>query len=74
MPVGVPDFGIMWEFAKSQTLQMGAINIAWDFTDGLTKQQWIEREERRLYGAAPKHKMAIDRKTGKIVMPYLGIY
>jgi len=36
--------------------------LTWDFTDGLTKEQWVER------------KSGVYLRKGRLLMPYCGIF
>ena len=60
----------MWEFAKPETIQMGNITLTTNFTDGLTKEEWIKRYNKRKQ--IKYNSFAID-KNGRIIMPRLGI-
>lgn len=59
---------MMWELAKPQTYSLGnGLFITSDFSDGLTKEEYIARE-RIKDGVDP-----IVEKDGRILMPKLGI-
>jgi hypothetical protein len=55
----------MYELAKGD-IQVGIFNLSWDFTQGLTKEQWIKRREYELT-------KTIWLPSGRVIMPELGI-
>lgn len=65
MVIPAPNYERMYELAKGE-ISVGNINMLWDFTDGLTKEQWINRFIFRNDGY-------FITKDGKILMPKLGI-
>jgi len=56
-----------YELARGSKI-FGNFVVAWDLTDGLTKEQWIR--ERRIERG---HKIQYVLKDGRIIMPFCGI-
>ncbi len=59
----------VWEMAKG-TISLFGLNATWDFTNGLSKKQYIRKWERETLG---KHAMYLQ-KNGRIIIPGLNIY
>ena len=66
MGISIIDFEETYELAKG-SVSLGGINMTWDFTDGLSKEEWMKRERIRS-GIEP-----IIKDDGRILMPKLGI-
>lgn len=69
MPPPNTDNTKIWAMAKG-SLKVNGLNVAWDFTDGLTKEQFMRRYEREVEG---KHEMIV-LKSGRIIIPTMNIY
>lgn len=57
----------MYEMAKG-AISFGGFDMIWDFTEGLTKEQWVRRKEIQ-DGTA-----LLITKEGRIIMPAQNIY
>ena len=55
-----------WKLLKGN-LNMGGINFSWDFTNGLSKEEYIKREQL-------KRQNIFISKNGRLIIPKLGIY
>lgn len=59
------DPGELWELSKG-TLNFGGFNLTWDFTGGLSKEQWARKREAERTGV-------YQMQNGRVLMPALGI-
>lgn len=64
---GTIDEGWLYDSAKGN-VSVDGVTLSWDFTDGLTKEQWLRRRELQ------EGRVMIVTKSGRILMPFQGIY
>ena len=50
-------------------MRLGNLNVMWDLTDGLTKEQWIKRQTKIF--EPDKHYV---KKDGRIMIPIMNIF
>lgn len=61
------DEGLLYDMAKG-TMDFGNIKITYDFTGGLSKEQWLYERKRETFGAI------FEQKNGRLTIPSMGIY
>lgn len=66
--MGTPDIDTsLYDLAKGD-IDFGGIRMCWDFTDGLSREQWLEKRREKELGFMYK------LKNGRLIIPSMNIY